>query len=588
MGTNKGVRATNVMRVLPPHFGRSDSEKSGPEQPQLSFPSSTPSSPSNLSPLDSEREPETSFTSATDIPSARLRKKTAKANSVDSKKMPRSHRDSNSGGPYERLETGFGGPSDGGGSAKRGGRFTWKKMAVVAVVFIGLVWVFGPRVKQHYGYGSTASEYIDGLCTFGGGGRLTYPFFSGTTPHDYDVDPIAGTGTPTKQLATVPTATTGTGTHHADIDDDLAASSPPTTNNNSNSSPQHPTTFDTDPDPSKTTHCTTPPNPSLPLVQYALMIDAGSTGSRIHIYKFNNCGPTPSFEYEVFKMTQPGLSYYAANPADAAGSLDVLLAEAVRVVPAPMRACTPVAVKATAGLRLLPGTQSAEILDAVGRRIKGEYPFRLVDKEGVVIMDGKDEGVYAWITANYLMGTIKEGAGGAGSELATYAVLDLGGASTQIVFEPAFEREKGEMEEGEHKYDLKFAGRSHVLYQHSYLDYGLMRARVHIHRLVEFMNSVRANGKLGGNDVVGNPCLAKGTRRGVQITDEKSEEKRNVTMGGEDVGSFEGCNRLMQLVLAKDASVSFDISLSFHVLTSLQYMRTQAMLVRRRIPAIAA
>ena len=538
---NKRVRQRpDLMRVVPLHFERSDSEKSGPEQAQLSFPSPAPCSPSNRSPLDSEREPETSFTSATDIPSARLRKKTAKANSVDSKKMPRSHRDSNGGGPYERLETGFGGPSDGGG-AKRGGRFTWKKMAVVAVVFIGLVWVFGPRVKQHYGYGSTSSD-------------------------DYDVDPpqgspIAGTRTTTtttttQQPTTGATASPGTGTHHADIDDDLAASSPPP-------SPQHATTFDADPDPSKTTHCTSPSNPSLPLVQYALMIDAGSTGSRIHIYKFNNCGPTPSFEYEVFKMTQPGLSYYAANPADAAGSLDVLLAEAVRVVPASMRACTPVAVKATAGLRLLPGTQSAEILEAVGRRIGGEYPFRLVEKEGVVIMDGKDEGVYAWITANYLMGTIKEGGGGGGAELATYAVLDLGGASTQIVFEPAFEREKGEMEEGEHKYDLKFAGRSHVLYQHSYLDYGLMRARVHVHRLVEFINSVRANGKLGGNDVVGNPCLAKGTRRAVQITDDKGGEKRNVTMGGEDVGSFEGCNRLMQLVLAKDASVSsFSLSLS--------------------------
>ena len=182
---NKRVRQRpDLMRVVPLHFERSDSEKSGPEQAQLSFPSPAPCSPSNRSPLDSEREPETSFTSATDIPSARLRKKTAKANSVDSKKMPRSHRDSNGGGPYERLETGFGGPSDGAG-AKRGGRFTWKKMAVVAVVFIGLVWVFGPRVKQHYGYGSASSD-------------------------DYDVDPpqgspIAGTRTTTTTTTTQPT-----------------------------------------------------------------------------------------------------------------------------------------------------------------------------------------------------------------------------------------------------------------------------------------------------------------------------------------------------------------------------------------------
>ena len=354
----------------------------------------------------------------------------------------------------------------------------------------------------------------------------------------------------------LPSESTGSAAHHVDIDDDLAASAPTATPDAdaAESDAGHPTTYDADPNPSQTTHCTRPYAPSLPLVQYALMIDAGSTGSRIHIYKFHNCLATPSFEYEVFRMTQPGLSSYAGAPADAARSLDVLLDAAARVVPEALRACTPVAVRATAGLRLLPGTQSAEILAAVEARIRGAYPFRLVDADGVAVMDGKDEGVYAWITANYLMGTIKEGAAVGAGGPGTYAVLDLGGASTQIVFEPLFEREGGEgLEEGEHKYDLKFAGRSHVLYQHSYLDYGLMRARVHVHRLVEFMDSVRANGKEGGSAVVCNPCLAKGTRRGVQIADEKSDEKRNVTMGGEDVGSFEGCNRLMQLVLAKDA-----------------------------------
>ena len=48
-------------------------------------------------------------------------------------------------------------------------------------------------------------------------------------------------------------------------------------------------------------------------------------------------------------------------------------------------------------------------------------------------MDGKDEGVYAWITTNYLLGNI-----GSSEKLPTAAVFDLGGRFTQIVFEPEF------------------------------------------------------------------------------------------------------------------------------------------------------
>ncbi|KAG9087963.1 Guanosine-diphosphatase, partial [Ceratobasidium sp. UAMH 11750] len=111
--------------------------------------------------------------------------------------------------------------------------------------------------------------------------------------------------------------------------------------------------FETDPDPTKTAYCTAAHTPSKKLVQFALMIDAGSTGSRIHVYKFNNCNPTPALEYEVFKMIRPGLSSYMTDPSAAAQSLDELLDVAVRTVPKGLQHCSPVEVKATAGLRLL-------------------------------------------------------------------------------------------------------------------------------------------------------------------------------------------------------------------------------------------
>lgn len=307
----------------------------------------------------------------------------------------------------------------------------------------------------------------------------------------------------------------------------------------------------TDPNPSGTVYCKQPYKPGTPIVQYALMIDAGSTGSRIHIYKFNNCGASPEYEYEVFKQMHPGLSSFSGKPLEAAQSLDVLLDEALKVVPTSLHKCTPVAVKATAGLRLLGPKESQEILDAVKHRLEEKYPFSLPSKDPVVIMDGSDEGVYAWITANYLMNTIRATTP---ANTPTYAVLDLGGASTQIVFKPVFDSKKPDstLEEGEHKYDLTFGGKTHVLYQHSYLGYGLMRARKSVHRVVDFMSSFQKGTKDG---TVANPCLAKGTQRLVTITDESTETEKNVTMAGTDVGSFEACNRVVQLVMAKDAYV---------------------------------
>jgi len=406
---------------------------------------------------------------------------------------------------YDRLEGGMGPTRTGAGK-----KFAWKKFAIMAAVLIGLVYLFGPRASRHLPW-KPMNKPSD------------YPY-----QDDVDTEPLPGP--PEHALPHTP-----------------KPKPPP------KSDVKHPASFETDPNPAKTTYCTTPHDPHSPLVQYALMIDAGSTGSRIHVYKFNHCGASAEYEYEVFKMVKGGLSDYAGRPEDAAKSLNSLLDEAVRVVPKSLQSCTPVAVKATAGLRLLPGSQSADILHAVEKHIRDSYPFQLPAKDGVVIMDGKDEGVYAWITANYLIGTINADTP---KDTPTYAVLDLGGASTQIVFEPTFSTSHKGLEDGEHKYDLTFGGNKHVLYQHSYLGYGLMRARRHIHTLVEFMSTIRAtppSAKEQKEHIIGNPCLARGTKRDVEITDEHTGEKKTVTMAGDDIGSFEACDRIVQLVLAKDA-----------------------------------
>ncbi|MCJ1474781.1 Guanosine-diphosphatase [Lambiella insularis] len=307
-----------------------------------------------------------------------------------------------------------------------------------------------------------------------------------------------------------------------------------------------------------TTKCSKSYSSDKPLIQYVLMIDAGSTGSRIHVYRFNNCGATPELEHERFKQTAPkkgkggsGLSSYDGDAEGAAKSLDVLMELAMEEVPDHLKACTPIAVKATAGLRKLGPEKSQKILEAVRTRLETVYPFSVIEKDGVVVMDGKDEGVYAWITTNYLLGKI-----GGPDKTPTAAVFDLGGGSTQIVFEPTFKSpSKGMPEtlaEGDHKYQLNFGGRDFELYQHSHLGYGLMAAREAMHKsLVQTVYDSHGSDTSWLSRSIENPCIAPNMSTEVKVVLDDGKEV-NVTMAGPRDGAPAQCRGLAEKILKKE------------------------------------
>lgn len=141
--------------------------------------------------------------------------------------------------------------------------------------------------------------------------------------------------------------------------------------------------------------------PGGPPSAYSIILDAGSTGSRIHIYRFNNCKQTPILEDEIFHAIKPGLSSYENSPQDSAKSLAQLMKLAMENVPSQLHSKTKIVLKATAGLRLLKEGSGNVILEHV-RQYLMTFPF-ILDKDAVEIMDGKDEGVFAWITVNYLL-----------------------------------------------------------------------------------------------------------------------------------------------------------------------------------------
>ncbi|XP_075185599.1 nucleoside diphosphate phosphatase ENTPD5 isoform X4 [Anomaloglossus baeobatrachus] len=204
-------------------------------------------------------------------------------------------------------------------------------------------------------------------------------------------------------------------------------------------------------------------------IMYGIVFDAGATGTRIHIYTFRPSSTRPSLEIdgEIFESLKPGLSAFAQQPEQGAESVRSLLQLALDNIPSTHWKKTPLLLKATAGLRLLPALQAEALLQEV-RKVFSSSPF-LVPGNSVSIMDGTDEGVLAWITVNYLTGLLD------GDR--TVGILDLGGGSTQITFLPLA---KATLDQTPADFLTSFElfNSTYRLYTRSYLGLGLKAARL--------------------------------------------------------------------------------------------------------------
>ncbi|GBG91332.1 hypothetical protein CBR_g52218 [Chara braunii] len=206
--------------------------------------------------------------------------------------------------------------------------------------------------------------------------------------------------------------------------------------------------------------------------RYAVVFDAGSTGSRVHVFRFNSMMDLVqiSGQIEIFEQRKPGLSSFHDNPQAGAESLRPLFDVAKAAVPEELQPSTPLFIGATAGLRMLPGDEAENLLTEV-RKLAHEYSFSFKD-EDCKIIDGTDEGVYIWVTVNSLLGNLGK------SYDETAGVVDLGGGSVQMTYavsdEVAAKAPEGFIR------SLNLRGHAYHVYVHSYLSYGLMAARAEV------------------------------------------------------------------------------------------------------------
>eukprot|EP00903_Cladosiphon_okamuranus_P009015 g8623.t1 len=167
-----------------------------------------------------------------------------------------------------------------------------------------------------------------------------------------------------------------------------------------------------------------------------LMVDAGSSGSRLNVYRLDREGESFNLSGTAAGKIEPGLSSFAESPAGAGEHILPLLAKASNLVPSEKHSTTKVFIKSTAGMRLLPTETQEAIYDSIYEALVGNpslFPFAL-DRGGVGTIDGEMEAFYAVLSANFLAGRIDARMHPTGHGSGEIGALDMGGASTQIVF----------------------------------------------------------------------------------------------------------------------------------------------------------
>ncbi|KAF3035213.1 Golgi apyrase [Didymella heteroderae] len=194
--------------------------------------------------------------------------------------------------------------------------------------------------------------------------------------------------------------------------------------------------------------------------RYGVVLDAGSSGTRVHIYRWLNSDaarkgatdaqlhalPVIETDKKWTKKIHPGISTFGDHPHDVGPDhLDKLLSHALKHIPLDEVPNTPLFLLATAGMRILPAVQRNEVLKEVCDYAHKNTQFQLPDCDvHVQVIPGETEGLYGWIAANYLLGGFdKPQDHDHGKGHNTYGFLDMGGASAQIAFAPnATEAEK--------------------------------------------------------------------------------------------------------------------------------------------------
>ncbi|EGR30924.1 hypothetical protein IMG5_120890 [Ichthyophthirius multifiliis] len=271
---------------------------------------------------------------------------------------------------------------------------------------------------------------------------------------------------------------------------------------------------------------------------YGISIDAGSSGTKVIVYEWEclNYSEIPKIKQNpTLKNKLPErLSDYAGKTNTLGNLFEKIFGITQKVIPQAQANKTIVLLGATAGMRLIPEKDQNEIMDeCINQLSKNKYGYYFPNsqnpksqKEWARVLSGEQEGAYLWMSVNYDLNKLTKSIE---DDKNTVAVIDLGGASTQIAFSP---NEKQE-ELKQNDFDLFIARYNYYhLYSKSYLKYGNDQARFQVLDYFKSQNYV-------------SPCYFKGY---------KGTDGQNQDIQVEGTGIYTQCSEkiLQYLKVNKD------------------------------------
>ena len=286
-----------------------------------------------------------------------------------------------------------------------------------------------------------------------------------------------------------------------------------------------------------------------------IVFDAGSSSTRVHVFELDVVRrgtrlPAVRAHFEAPRRASPGLAdlELESDHADTEAALDArmeayfspLVRFAESVVPASARAETSTLLMATAGVRALPAPRAEHVL-ARCRTVLRRSAFAKTKRAAftdasVRLITGADEGLYAWIAANYAAGTLHE------PPERTVGVVELGGASAQVTFRPEKKPPRA------YRAELVAADRKWAVYTHSALGLGLDAARAAYERrarlAVSHSETNSSERSMRGGDVEGNATDARGDPCAL-AGDETAGDSLRATSRGDFAACRAACAELM-------------------------------------------